>query len=144
MFSSKKENNIPTYDKVETLIGKTANFKGNMVAGGTVRVEGCMEGEVEINGDIVVGETGKIIGNVLASNAHIGGTIEGNVIVKGQVHLTPSSTVNGDIEVGNLVVDEGAVFTGKCIMANRNKELQDSKPRNKPENKPETKNNGLK
>lgn len=139
MFSSKKETNVPVYDKVDTLIGKTANFKGNLHAAGTVRVEGCLEGELKIDGDVVIGESGKVIGNVIASNAHIGGKIEGNICIKGQVHLTPSSSINGDIEVGNLIVDEGAVFTGKCIMINK---ITEPVPHNnKPKNKPENKNN---
>ncbi|MBA1335054.1 MAG: hypothetical protein HPY66_0676 [Firmicutes bacterium] len=119
MFSNRKDDAAPKYDKVDTLIGKSSNFKGNMNASGTVRIEGVFEGELNIEGDIVVGETGKIIGNVNATNAHVSGKVEGNLKVKGQVHLTSSSSVDGDVEVGNFVVDEGAVFTGRCIMGNK-------------------------
>jgi cytoskeletal protein CcmA (bactofilin family) len=65
-----------------------------------------------------LGETGKVLGNMIGTNAHIAGRVEGNVKVKGQLHLTPTAYIGGDIEVGNLVVDEGAVFTGKCLMGN--------------------------
>lgn len=116
MFSGKKEDTTPKYDKVDTLIGKSAAFNGNLEAEGTIRVEGIFEGELNIKGDIVLGDTGKIIGNVIGTNANIAGRVEGNVKVKGQLHLTPSAYIGGDIDVGNLVVDEGAVFTGKCHM----------------------------
>lgn len=118
MFSGKKEDTTPKYDKVDTLIGKSASFNGNLEAEGTVRIEGTFEGEMNIKGDIVLGETGKVIGNMVGTNAHIAGRVEGNVKVKGQLHLTPTAYIGGDIEVGNLVVDEGAVFTGKCLMGN--------------------------
>jgi cytoskeletal protein CcmA (bactofilin family) len=116
MFSGKKEDTTPKYDKVDTLIGKSTSFNGNLEAEGTVRIEGTFEGEMNIKGDIVLGETGKVIGNMIGTNAHIAGRVEGNVKVKGQLHLTPTAYIGGDIEVGNLVVDEGAVFTGKCMM----------------------------
>jgi len=118
MFSGKKEDTTPKYDKVDTLIGKSASFNGNLEAEGTVRIEGTFEGELNSKGDIVLGDTGKVIGNIKATNAHIAGRVEGNVRVKGQLHLTPTAYIGGDIEVGNLVVDEGAVFTGKCSMGN--------------------------
>lgn len=116
MFSGKKEDTTPKFDKVDTLIGKSTTFNGNLEAEGTVRIEGTFEGEMNIKGDIVLGETGKVIGNMIGNNAHIAGRVEGNVKVKGQLHLTPTAYIGGDIEVGNLVVDEGAVFTGKCLM----------------------------
>lgn len=118
MFSKKKEDTTPKYDKVNTLIGKSSLFNGNLEADGTVRVEGNFEGELHIKGDVVVGDTGKITGDIIATNAHIAGRVEGNVRIKGQLHLTPTAYIGGDIEVGNLVVDEGAVFTGKCLMGN--------------------------
>jgi len=142
MFNSKKDTNVPVYDKVDTLIGKTANFNGTLQAKGTVRVDGCYEGELKVDGDLVIGESGKVVGNIYASNAHIGGKVEGNINVKGQVHLTPSSSMDGDIEVGNLIVDEGAIFTGKCIMTNQNTKPSpaDNKSKSKSEGNSKNKN----
>ncbi|HOC09848.1 MAG TPA: polymer-forming cytoskeletal protein, partial [Bacillota bacterium] len=79
MFSGKREDTTPKYDKVDTLIGKSASFNGNLEAEGTVRIEGTFEGEMNIKGDIVLGETGKVIGNMVGTNAHIAGRVEGNV-----------------------------------------------------------------
>ncbi len=119
MFSKRKENTAPKYDKVNTLIGKSAVFDGNLNAEGTVRIEGTFKGELDIKGDLVVGDTGKITGNIMATNAHIAGRIEGNTEIMGQLHLNPSAYIDGDIKVGNLVVDEGAIFTGKCLMGDK-------------------------
>jgi cytoskeletal protein CcmA (bactofilin family) len=119
MFSSKKSDTTPKYDQVDTLIGKNSVFRGNMDAEGTLRIEGSMEGELNIKGDVVLADTGKVTGNIIATNAHIAGKIEGNIKVASQLHLTQTSFIDGDIEVGNLIVDEGAVFTGKCAMGNK-------------------------
>lgn len=119
MFATKKDDFAPRYDKVDTLIAKGTVIKGNVEADGNIRIEGCIEGEIKTDGDVVLVETGKVIGNIDSSNAHISGRIEGNVKAKSQVHLTSSSIVDADMEVSSLVVDEGAVFTGRCIMGNR-------------------------
>lgn len=140
MFSKKKEDTAPKYDKVNTLIGKSTFFNGDLKAEGTVRIEGTFEGELNIKGDLVVGDTGKITGNVTTANAHIAGRVEGNVKIMGQLHLTPSSYIDGDIEVSNLVVDEGAIFTGKCLMGDgKNVSMNETKNENKQAKKPVTK-----
>ena len=51
MFSGKKEDTTPKYDKVDTLIGKSTSFNGNLEAEGTVRIEGTFEGEMNIKGE---------------------------------------------------------------------------------------------
>lgn len=125
MFSGKKTDSTPKYDQVDTLIGKKTVFKGNMEAEGTIRIEGNMEGELNITGDVVLADTGKVTGNIVGTNAHIAGKIEGNIKVKSQLHLTPTAYIDGDIEVGNLIVDEGAVFTGRCTMGDKTEQSAD-------------------
>jgi cytoskeletal protein CcmA (bactofilin family) len=119
MFATKKDDFTPRYDKVDTLIAKGTIIRGNVEADGNIRIEGCIEGEINTSGDVVLVESGKVIGNINSANAHISGKIEGNVKAKSQVHLTSSSVVDADMEVSSLVVDEGAVFTGRCVMGNR-------------------------
>lgn len=121
MFNNKKGANSPNYDRVDTLLGKTASINGTLQCSGTIRIDGTFEGELKVDGDVVVGETGRLNGNIYATNAYIAGKVEGNLKIAGQVHLTSSCSVHGDIDVSNLIVDEGAVFTGKCIMGGKEK-----------------------
>lgn len=116
MFGGSKKS-APNFDeKIDTLIGKNTILEGTITGGGTIRIDGKLKGELSVSGNLVVGEEGSILGNVKADNIHCAGIIDGNVEASSQLHLTSSSRLNGDIVVKNIVIDEGAVFTGNCRM----------------------------
>lgn len=101
--------------KVDTLVGKESSFKGNMEApGGAVRVDGFFEGDLHIGGDLIVGETGKIIGTVVAKNVIIAGEVRGTIEARGKLELAPTAKVLGDSKMVTLVVEDGAFIQGMC------------------------------
>ena len=75
-----------------------------------------MEGNIQLNGKLVVGDSGVVTGNVLCQNANIIGTVNGNLSVKELLSLHTSARVRGDILINKLSIEPGAVFTGKCRM----------------------------
>jgi len=117
MFSSNKKNTPVNLDRIDTLIGKNTGIEGALIAEGTVRIDGKVKGDVTLSGNLIVGEEGSIKGNVKADSIILSGIIEGNVNAANQLHLTPTSRLIGDIDVRNIVIDEGAVFRGSCKMA---------------------------
>lgn len=115
MISKVKE--VPTTNtrKVDTVIGKESSFKGNLEApGGSVRIDGYFEGELHIGGDLIVGEGGIVIGNVVAKNIIIAGEVKGTVEARGKMELAPSAKVIGDSKMITLVVEDGAFLQGMC------------------------------
>lgn len=112
MFGSGKKS-INT-EKVDTIIGKGAIFEGTVNAEGTIRLDGKVQGGLNITGNLVVGEEGAVKGNVRTENAFIAGVIEGNVIATSQLHITHTAKLIGDITVKNVIIDEGAIFIGNC------------------------------
>jgi cytoskeletal protein CcmA (bactofilin family) len=101
--------------KVDTLVGKESSFKGNMEApGGAVRVDGYYEGELHIGGDLIVGETGRIVGAVVAKNIIVAGEIKGTIEARGKLELAPTAKVFGDSKMVTLVVEDGAYIQGLC------------------------------
>ncbi len=104
------------FDKVDTLIGKDACLYGKLEGAGTIRLDGRVEGDISIKGDLILGESGSIVGNIDANNVHVCGQINGNVISKSQLRLTDTAKVYGDVEVCSFVIDDGAVFEGKSKM----------------------------
>lgn len=101
--------------KVDTLIGKETSFKGNLEApGGAVRIDGYFEGELHIGGDLIIGETGKVIGNVIAKNVVVAGEVNGSIESRGRLELAPSAKVIGDSRMVTLVIEDGAFLQGLC------------------------------
>ena len=115
MFGSKKQS-VSSSDPVGTIIGSDASFKGSINSQGTIRVDGQHEGDITTAGDLVVGENGQLKAKIKARSAIIAGKIEGNVEVADKLELLPTAKIYGDIKVGKLTINEGAVFDGACQM----------------------------
>ena len=112
-FSEKSE--VPAAGAA-TIVGETAVLKGDLTAGGSVRIDGKLEGSVLGAEEAVIGEKGLVVGNISAQNAVMAGELRGNVSAAGMVVLLPSSRVKGDITAGKIKIEEGAVFEGKCLI----------------------------
>lgn len=102
--------------KISTLIGEGAELGGNFSAKGSARVDGHIEGDVTVEGTLIVGATGRVSGNVSAEAVLIGGEVLGNVDAPKKAELTASAKVLGDIATAVIVIDEHAVFQGRVDM----------------------------
>lgn len=97
-------------------ITQGSTIKGNVVANGDFRLDGVLQGNIQLNGKLVIGETGIIRGNAVCQNANIIGTIEGNISVKELLSLHATARVKGDLLINKLSIEPGAVFSGTCKM----------------------------
>jgi len=98
------------------IITDGTQIKGDIVATGDFRLDGVLEGNIQLNGKLVVGDSGVVNGNVLCQNANIIGTVNGNLSVKELLSLHASARVRGDILINKLSIEPGAIFSGKCRM----------------------------
>lgn len=103
-------------EKVDTIIGDGTAFVGTIKATGIVRIDGKMEGELQTQGDIVIGEKGEVAGTVKGRNITVAGRVIGNIEADDKLHLLSSGMIDGDIEIKTLVVDEGGHYLGGCVM----------------------------
>ncbi len=108
----KKSNEI----KISTMLGRGTEVKGDFAAAGSARIDGKIDGNVTINGALIVGAGASITGDVSANEILIGGEITGNVVAPEKAELTATAKVLGDITTKVIVIDEHAVFQGKCDM----------------------------
>lgn len=123
MFGSKKSSVEPVnFDRVDTLIGKDTIFNGTITASGAIRIDGEFSGEIKVKGDLVVGETAKVVATVEARNVLIAGYLKGNIKADGKVDLAPDAHLYGDIVVKSLIIEDGAKFEGNCTMEKTDEE----------------------
>ncbi|MTI79851.1 MAG: polymer-forming cytoskeletal protein [Firmicutes bacterium] len=115
MFNKKDE---PNYGKVDTIIGDGTHFNGELKVEGTLRIDGKVDGNVDINGDVVIGKTGQVKADIKGNNVSVAGDVQGNITLKGKLELHSTAKIYGDIEVAKLIVNEGAVFKGQSKMIN--------------------------
>ncbi|MBO7200613.1 MAG: polymer-forming cytoskeletal protein [Bacteroidales bacterium] len=91
-------------------------IRGDIITPGDFRMDGVLEGNLTINGKLVIGECGKIVGNIVCQNANVIGAVEGNMKVTDLLTLCISSKVKGDLLVNKLSIEPGASFDGSCKM----------------------------
>lgn len=99
----------------ETVLGANSELTGSLSSKANVRIDGSFEGALEIDGNILIGETGKIIADVNARNIVIAGSVRGNVNGN-KVQLLRTSRVWGDINATAITTEEGAFIDGKITM----------------------------
>jgi cytoskeletal protein CcmA (bactofilin family) len=109
-----------TAGNVETLIGKTTSLTGTLSSDGSVRIEGMFEGNIAAKGDVFVGPDSRIKADINGCSVTISGFVAGNVNVSEKLELLSGGTLNGDIKVKKLVIEEGAVFKGVSETRNEN------------------------
>ena len=103
-------------EKVETIIGLGTKMEGKIKTEGTMRVDGIFTGEIEAKGDVIIGDKGVVEGELKSRNVFIAGEFKGNIKSDGRLEASSSAKIVGDIDVKNLIVDEGAQFKGNCSM----------------------------
>jgi cytoskeletal protein CcmA (bactofilin family) len=102
------------------LIGVGTSIEGNVTSNGDIRVDGSLNGNLNTKGKVIVGESGKIGGEVYCKNFEVEGTIEGKVFVSELLSLRSKSRLVGEITTNKLAIEPGAMFSGKCDMSGAN------------------------
>lgn len=102
--------------KIGTLLGKGTEVQGNFISQSSARIDGTVNGSVEVTGNLLIGTGGTVNGNVTADTVLVGGEVTGNISAPEKVELTATAKVLGDISTKVIVIDENAVFQGKVDM----------------------------
>ncbi|MFZ1890636.1 MAG: polymer-forming cytoskeletal protein [Formosimonas sp.] len=115
MFGNKKDENGTVNHTITTFIGESASFEGNLTAQASIKVDGRINGDMNIEGMIVLGETARITGNVNTTELIVYGHIDGNVNAT-TLTLKSSGHITGNIHVKNLEIESGASYQGHVQM----------------------------
>jgi len=114
MFGSKKvEKKI---GKIETVIGHESVVNGNVATKGSLKVDGIINGGIEQADSVIIGENGKVIGDINAQSVLISGEVSGNIHAYISVELMEDAKVAGDIKTSQISINEGAFFQGNVTM----------------------------
>jgi cytoskeletal protein CcmA (bactofilin family) len=99
-----------------TIIGKGSAFEGTIVVPHTLRIEGSFKGKIETSEMLTIGNDGLVEADIKARSAIIGGKVNGTVVVEERVELESRASLIGDLRARDLVINEGALFHGRCSM----------------------------
>lgn len=120
MFGKKKPeasfNIEPVADQITTILGPGINWSGDLRGKGGVRIEGTMEGEIEMRGLVVIGETGKVTcKNLTADSLLVAGMVKGNITCQ-KLEIRSTGRIWGDVTTSSFASEDGAFFRGQMRM----------------------------
>ncbi len=100
-------------------LDRGATFKGELEFEDTMRIDGKFNGKIVSKNELIVGESAHIEGDLHVGRVAISGTVVGKIIAEQRVEIHRNGKVYSDIDTPALVIEEGAIFQGNCVMGDR-------------------------
>ena len=97
-------------------LDKGSHLQGELRFEDTFRIDGRCTGTVISEGDLIVGVGGEVEGEIRTSRVYVSGTVRGRIQVSRRVEIAAGGRVFAEIETPSLVVEDGALFEGRCAM----------------------------
>jgi len=103
-------------ERITSVLGNGVIWKGNLSGSGGVRIEGAFEGEINLQGLLVVGETGRVTCPSLCANTVIvAGAVKGDIIAE-RLEIRATGRVWGNVITAAFATEEGAFLRGQVRM----------------------------
>jgi cytoskeletal protein CcmA (bactofilin family) len=97
----------------EAIIGRSTRVRGRVSGDGSLVVEGSVEGDITLRGDLTIAEGARSASNVDAQAVTIRGELEGDIVARGVVRIEAGARVRGDVQGESFTLEDGAEFAGR-------------------------------
>lgn len=101
---------------VQTLVGAGIRVSGRVEGDGDVIIEGRVDGEINIKGDLHVEANGQVKADVRARNIFVQGILVGNAEALEKLEISEGGRMVGDARAPRMLINEGALFRGMVDM----------------------------
>ena len=89
-------------------------IRGNLKFAGELTFAGKLDGEIQSEGALTLGDEAVVRGNMQLHSVVLRGKVSGNVSAREKIEIRSKGELFGDIRAPKLVIEEGATFVGKC------------------------------
>lgn len=100
--------------KTTSFLAKGTKLVGNLTVKGGIRIDGQLNGEIQSESAVFVGDTAQLNANITAPVVISSGKIVGDIFSAQQVQITNPGSIKGSIETRELVLEKGVFFDGSC------------------------------
>jgi cytoskeletal protein CcmA (bactofilin family) len=104
--------NTPNQSK--NVLNSDVEVKGNLKFSGEMTCDGKVEGEIQTDGNLNLGDNAVINGEINAQSVVARGKINGNINAKEKIEIKAKTELFGDIRASKLVIEEGVTFVGRA------------------------------
>ena len=95
------------------ILSSDVEIKGSIKFQKELLIDGKVEGEINSEGVLTIGENADIRGEIKTKSIIVFGKVHGNITVNERCELKSKCTLQGDLKAARLVIEEGATFVGK-------------------------------
>jgi cytoskeletal protein CcmA (bactofilin family) len=101
-------------------IGEDLFIEGTVHAQKKMVVSGTVNGSVSGDQEIVVTESGNVIGRIEANIILVAGKVAGDLLAHKRLEVNATATIQGEVQVpsGQLLIKEGAQLEAQCTTLN--------------------------
>jgi cytoskeletal protein CcmA (bactofilin family) len=104
---------------VTTILADDLEIEGTIKFKSSLMIKGVLKGEIISEGLLIVGATAKVTATITTKNLISYGEIQGDVTASEQVILKGTAVHNGNVTTRNVMIENGSVFNGSCMMKAR-------------------------
>jgi len=97
----------------KNILNADVEIKGNLKFSGELTLEGKLDGEIQSEGTLHLGDSAVVQGNISVGSVVVRGKVTGNVTAKDKIEVKSRTELFGDIRAAKLVIEEGVTFVGK-------------------------------
>lgn len=119
----------------KSVISAEVEIQGTIITSGSIQIDGRVEGEIISEGDVLLGKSGTVKGNLNVNSISMSGTIQGNITAKDRIELKSTARLMGDIKAKRLAVEDGVTFVGKSEVNPTGQPIKFDEPASKDGNK---------
>jgi len=101
---------------IQTRVGLGILITGRIEGEGDVIVEGRVDGEIAIRGDLHIDQGGQVKADVKARNIFVRGILVGNAEAGEKLEVAEGGRMVGDARSPRMLLNEGALFRGMVDM----------------------------
>ena len=112
-----------------TFIDQGCELSGQLRFKESVHIDGKVEGEIDCEKTVHVGEAAEIHADIRADSLVIAGSVDGDVTALRKITLHKSASVRGDMSTAGIVIEEGARFKGSIVIGGDEKPAVAEKPK---------------
>jgi len=102
---------------INSIVGEGTEFRGDLRLNGLLRIDGDFTGSITTDGKILVGKNGRAECTIKAGTVVVGGIVRGNITSNEKVIVLSTGMVIGNISTPRLIVEEGVVLNGNCVIS---------------------------
>ena len=91
-----------------SVVGAGTRVTGRISGSGSLRIEGAVKGDVNVNGDTELAEGSSLDGNLQGESLEIAGSLQGDAHARSVIAVRASARIHGELRGAEISIEPGA------------------------------------